>query len=337
MISIDVSQEPYPDWNQKLSSSSFGTVFQTVEYSQYVQSRVKSNPVYVRFVSSSGKLVGQLVAFQSFKGRGTLAKHLGRGTLYSLASKVLFTAFPKYTYWNFGPVIFDMESQTEISERLGDLLVLWRGNFYVKTHPLNADFTFPDKFNFIKNEEHTFIIDLHQKIEYIMDNSDKNSVQKNIRRSQERGVSITQISSKEDLLVYHNLLNTHRSKNDLSTYSVDDVVEGYEIVKKVGQIGFLAWYENKPVGGIFISSFNGYVNEWGIARSAIDTEKKLYSLDLLRWHIIKWGINNNCNYYDLSGVELRNRTTKEDGIFRNKEKWGGKLISYNTFSNSSLS
>jgi len=62
-------------------------------------------------------------------------------------------------------------------------------------------------------------------------------------------------------------------------------------------------------------------------------EKKLYSLDLLRWEIIEWGIKNNKNYYDLSGVEIKNRSAKEDGIFRKKRKWGGSLIEYSSFTN----
>lgn len=331
MISVEVSKEPDSDWNQNLLGSKYGTVYQTVEYAQYVQDRIKSEPIYLKFTAASGELAGQLLMFQTFKGRAKMAKYLGRGRLYSTASKIS-AILPKYTYWNFGPVIFNMELQTEISESLGNLLQSWRGKFSGKAHPLNSHFDFSEKFEFTKNEEATFLIDLHQKTDEILQNTDKNSVQKNIRRSQERGVSISQINSKEDLLTYHELLNQHRSQNDLSTYSVGDVIEGYEIVKKVGQIGFLAWYDKIPIGGIFISTFNGYINEWGIARSKLDTEKKLYSLDLLRWHIIEWGVQRNCSYYDLSGVKLNNRTSKEDGIFRNKEKWGGKLISYNIFS-----
>jgi hypothetical protein len=332
MISVEVSEEPDSNWNENLLSSKYGTVYQTIEYSQYVESRIKSRPIYLKFVTPSGKLAGQLLVFQSFKGRGILAKHLGRGLLYSLASKAS-PLLPKYTYWSFGPVVSDIELQDEISEFLGHLLTSWKGKFNGVVHPLNSNFDFPQKFNFIKNKEATFVIDLSQKIEEILKNSDKNSVQKNIRRSQERGVSITQIDSKEDLLTYYNLLNQHRSENNLSTYSMADVVEGYETVKKVGQTGFLAWHEKTPIGGIFISSFNGYINEWGIARSKLDTEKKLYSLDLLRWYIIEWGKKNNCNYYDLSGVKISNRATKEDGIFRNKEKWGGRLTIYPIFSN----
>ncbi len=77
------------------------------------------------------------------------------------------------------------------------------------------------------------------------------------------------------------------------------------------------------------SSYNGYINEFGIARTKKDSEGKLYSQDLLKWHIIKWGKNNNLKYYDLTGVNPYPQNEKEKGIFRYKEKWGGKLITYN--------
>ncbi|RZD45866.1 MAG: hypothetical protein CXT78_04800 [Thaumarchaeota archaeon] len=50
----------------------------------------------------------------------------------------------------------------------------------------------------------------------------------------------------------------------------------------------------------------------------------MYSQDLLKWSIIKWGINNNMKYYNLSGINPNPESKKEEGIFRYKKKWGGK-------------
>ena len=77
------------------------------------------------------------------------------------------------------------------------------------------------------------------------------------------------------------------------------------------------------------SSFNGYVNEWGVARTALDTKEKFYAQDLLKWSIIRWGIDNKFRFYDLSGVNPTPTDSKEEGILRYKRKWGGKNIFYN--------
>lgn len=331
MISIDVGKEPDSEWNKRLLDSKLGTIYQTKEYGAYVESQLKSKPIYLKFYTNNGEIVSQLLLFQSFKGRGKLAEFFGRGFVYSAVAKAS-ALLPKYTNWIFGPVIFNTTYNSEISESLGNLLISWKGQFSGSTHPLNNDFNFDKKFNFQKNESGTFIIDLKQDLQKILDNADKNSVKKNIKRAQERGVTISEISSNEDLLTYHRLLFTHRKENDLLPYSVDDIVNGFNVMKSVGQKGFLAWHDKIPVGGIFISSFNNYINEWGIARSKIDTEKKLYSLDLLRWNIITWGKENHCNYYDLSGVKLSRITPKDESLFRNKEKWRGNLVIYPVFS-----
>ena len=331
MISIEIDKETDSDWNKRLLSSEFGSIYQTKEYGLYVKERIKSKPLYLKFYSNNDELVGQLLAFQSFKGRGKIAKYFGRGMLYSAVAKIS-DMMPKYIYWIFGPVVFNNELQSEVSESLGNVLNSWEVKFSGSIHPLNNDFNFDKKFNFQKNESGTFIIDLKQDLQKTLDNADKNSVKKNIKRAQERGVTISEISSNEDLLTYHRLLFTHRKENDLLPYSVDDIVNGFNVMKSVGQKGFLAWHDKMPIGGIFISSFNNYINEWGIARSKIDTEKNLYSLDLLRWNIITWGKENHCNYYDLSGVKLSRITPKDESLFRNKKKWGGNLVIYPVFS-----
>lgn len=331
MISIEIKKEPDSDWNKNLMNSELGTVYQTQEYGIYIQAQLKSTPLFLKFYSANGELVGQVLVFQSFMGRKRLAKLVGRGSIYSTIAKAS-TLLPKYTEWFFGPVFLNTLYQKEISESFGQLLNSWGGKIYGSSHPLNPHFDFPQKFNFKKTEAGTFIIDLKESLDVIFQKTDKHSVQKNIKRSKERGVRITQISSKEDLIIYHKLLNDHRLANGLTSYSIEDVIMGYDIVKPVGQIGFLAWLNDTPVGGIFISSFNQYINEWGISRSKIDTEKKLYSLDLLRWEIIEWGVKNNCKYYDLTGVKVVNRSAKEDALFRNKAKWGAQLITYPSFS-----
>lgn len=332
MISVEIEKNPDHNWNKRLLGSQYGTVYQTQEYGLYLKSQLKFNPVFLKFYTSKGGLVGQLLIFKSFAGRRKIAKFFGRGFVYSTITKAS-VLFPKYINWYFGPVIFDTSYQKEISESLGNLLISWKSKLQGTPHPLDTNFNFAQKFNFKNNGASTIIIDLNESINEIFNNTDKNSVQKNIKRSQERGVTITQISSKEELKLYYELLNKHRTENKLVSYSLEDVIKGYEIVKPVGQIGFLAWHEKIAVGGIFISTFNKYINEWGIARSMIDTEKKLSSLDLLRWKIIEWGKQNDCKYYDLSGVKSGNRSPKEESLFKNKAKWGGKLIEYSSFSN----
>jgi len=93
-------------------------------------------------------------------------------------------------------------------------------------------------------------------------------------------------------------------------------------------MGFLAKLDNKPVSGISFTSFNGYIIEAGIARSKDDLENNLYSMDLLKWNIIEWGIQNNMKFYDLAGFNPNPISKKEIGIAQYKKKWGGKKYDF---------
>ncbi len=330
MIDCQIEKKSDSNWNKRVLESKFGTIFQTSDYGNYENIVTKSEPNYVKFYDGNGKVVGQILIFNSLRGRGKLTKFLGHGTLYSALSKNLLS---KLTNWTFGPVIFDYSYAEEIAQSLGDLLKSWKTKFEGTIHPLDDKFSFPQKFNFQKNDVSTFIIDLNQGLDEIFKGTDKKSVQKNIERSQERGVSISEMSANEDIEIYHEILNRYRKSNNLIAYTMEETMAVFSLVKSTGHAGFLAWSEKIPVGGIFISAFNGYINEWGIARSELDTEKKLYSQDLLRWKIIEWGKKHGCRYYDLSGVKLTDPSSKEKGIFQNKKKWGGQLVTYPVFTN----
>ena len=332
MISIEVNEEADKEWNKNLQLSISGTLSQTKQFGDIGIYFFKAKPLFLKFLNQNGKLVGQLLIFKSFRGRKKLTELFGRNFMYSKLSKIS-SFLPSSLFWSYGPVIFDTSFETQISEALGEYLHSWKSKFRGSSHPFNSTFNLPSKYDIISEMMSTFIIDLNQEIDTIRNNTDKKSVQKNIKRAEERGVTVTEINSNEDLNSYYELQKKFRKDNNLVPYAKNDIVEGLIRLKKIGSVGFLAWYNNNPIGAISFSSFNGYINESAIARSKVDTEKKLYSLELLRWKIIEWGIKNRCKFYDLSGFRTSNRSAKEEGIFRNKKKWGGIKYDYWTFKN----
>ncbi|MEO9277732.1 MAG: hypothetical protein ABI340_08170 [Nitrososphaera sp.] len=307
---------PDADWNKRLLSSEFGSIFQTVEYGEYEKTISNSQPQYLKFRHESN-IVGQILLFKVRGGKGKLTKFIPR---------------IKWV-WTHGPVVFDSSYYAVISEHLFDFLKFKK--FEGTPHPQDKKlFMLQEKYNLKKEETATFIIDLNQELLTILKNTDKKSVQKNIERAYERGVTVNEISTEEHIKYYSDILNQYRESSSLPGYTYEQIKKAFSLAKYVGNgTGFLAWYDKVPIGGIFISAFNGYINEWGIARSNIDTEKKLYAQDLLRWKIIEWGKKKGCRFYDLSGVKYpeEQQSTKEKGIFQNKKKWGGELTPYPIF------
>ena len=319
-VTFDLKNEPDNNWDKRIRSSQFGTIFQTKEYGEYEEFIQKSKPYYGIFWDEDKNEVGQILLFETPKGKKKIPKFIPRG----LVRKIL-----KRFTWMYGPVVFNDKYSDLIYAELYKQLAEGK-EFEGSLHPLLAKkILSQDKWNELNQNRGTFVIDLNQELSDILKKTDKKSVQKNIERSQERGVTVLEFKEINDpnFILYSNLLNKFKEANNWQ-YSKEQIERVFKLATYENGAGFLAKYEGEPIGGIFISAFNGYINEWGIARDEIDTENKLYAQDLLRWKIIEWGKKNGCKYYDLSGFKspIEGQDGKEQGIYRNKKKWGGTEI-----------
>ncbi len=318
MISLEIDDIADAKWNKRLEDASLGSIHQTNEFAVYTQKVFNQKPKYIKFLKPDGEIVGQLLMHQysRFEKKGITGKFF----------KKVIGSRDTIFRWRYGPIIFKSDLADDIWKSLYDFCSTKNCKVIGIEFPLLAK---PLKNPFVNKPWATFMIDLSESLDVIKERMHKHSAQKNIRRSENRGVTINEIT-KKDLPTIHNLIQ--KTKGESKTASIEDVKIMWDCLHNIGMHGFLAYYEDKPIGGIMASSFNGYINEFGIARTQKDSEDKLYSQDLLKWYIINWGTKNNLKYYDLTGVNPNPQNEKEKGIFRYKEKWGGKLVKYNHIS-----
>jgi lipid II:glycine glycyltransferase (peptidoglycan interpeptide bridge formation enzyme) len=317
MIRIKIEESFDKQWNQRLLNSITGSIYQTKEYSEFIQHKGWF-PRFLKFIDNDENIVGQILlsTYSRFQKK--------RG------SKIInfVPCIKKSIYrWVFGPVIFDLSKSKEIYKCLAEFLNSQNCKVYGSEHPL-----IPNSFQHLDSSFHlenwsTFLIDLKTSSDLLFKKFDKHSARKNIERSEKRGVTINEINE-NNLFEYYELLKETKSKVDWNV-TFDEILYLWKKLKPIGFTGFLAKHEEIPVGGILISYFNNYINEWGVGRSKLDYTKKLYSQDLLKWHIINWGIKNNHNFYDLTGANPNPSSEKESVIFRYKKKWAGKYVEYN--------
>lgn len=320
MISIEESFEADNAWNQRLLNSKLGQSYQTKEFG-LSKKLFNGQPFFLKFVSSNGAIVGQLliILYSRLDGKNFVKK-----SIIKLLQTNQFLA-----RWVYGPIIFDMNYKDEIISKLREFLMLKKFKVWGSDYPLQLSLSeLNDDFSI--SSWATFIINLKTSKEEIWDNLEKHSARKNIVRSKNRNVHIKQMS-KSDLSVYYELNQQSDKANSEITLSF--LEKQWDILQPIGYTGFIAYQNNIPIGAIRVSSFNGYINEFSIIRTQKDKIDKLYSQDLLKWHIIEWGLKNNLSYYDLSGVNPNPNNSKEQGIFRYKQKWGGKLTKYNILTN----
>lgn len=92
---------------------------------------------------------------------------------------------------------------------------------------------------------------------------------------------------------------------------------------------FVAYKNNKLVGCLGGLRFGDWAGEFG----AVVTKEGRQDFvgEVLKDYCLKWALLNRCKRFDLAGVKLKNRTEKEENIYRFKEKFGGELINLEVY------
>ena len=318
MISLTIEEKADSDWNSRLLCSNQGTIYQTKEFSDYLQTTTQE-PIFLKFLDSKGEIVGQLLISKKIRTKlekfSKIVGGIKRGKNYVIK-------------WSYGPVIFDETKSIEIYDKLVEYLKSRNPLVNGTTHPFSTQLSENFKNFFEIKEWCTFILDLQKNKDEIYKNIDKHSARKNIDRAIKRGVIIEEITAQKNLEEYNNLINKKKKEMNSDLISLEERKSHFNFLSKVGYRGFLAKLDGTPISGLFFSHFNKYMIESGLARSSTDYEKKLYSQDLIKWKIIEWGIENNMNWFDFAGANPKPENQKEEGILRYKKKWGGKKHLY---------
>lgn len=308
-ITIDVNENPSYDWNDFLLKSEMGTIQNTVEYSEYAKKWLGWKPIFLRFIDPRGNVILQNLLFEFNRPM----------TKIPIPIRHVFQRFYKILRWSYGPVTSSQDALSYFFQYLAST----KKRIYGTTHPFMH---LPD-INFKKQQWATFLIDLRKTKNELYSNLEKNSAKKNIERSIERNVIVEEITD-SSIDEYYFLLKNYKKLNDEKSSNPEEMRDFWHLLRNVGFTGYLARKDGVAIGGLTFSFFNKYINEWGVARSIIDTDQKLYSQDLIKWKIIEWGIENKMNWYDLSGVNPNPTSKKEEGLLRYKQKWGGQQCNY---------
>lgn len=319
MITIEQDDKPDSNWNGQLLDFKMGTIAQAKESAQEI---LKNNqkPLFLKFLDSKGNIVGQLLAshYSLLDNRGIKGKFL----------KKILSAKKEMCEWSNGPIIFNHENDLDIYSALNNFLINKNWKVNGVTDPIFSGDIGILKKNFQVQQWSTYLIDLSKSKEELYAGISKHSGRKNIERAINRGVEVEEIHDERTLIEYNNLRNEMRKKVGKKTRNIEQVQQRWNLFKPLGISGMIARKNNQTIGGLAFTYFNGQIIEGGVARSEIDFNEKLYSQDLIKWKIIEWGIKHKMKYYNLAGFNPNPASSKEIGIKRYKEKWGGELCNY---------
>jgi len=285
---LDSSKEKI--WDDLVKSSSFGTLFHTVEWLKLVKEQTNAEYLPIMFYKGS-QLIAIYPVFIQKKGPIKLA-----------------LSPPSRSYILYlGPVISDYESMKQdkkesiyiqIQEELDNYLFKNIGCKYarIRSSPGLFDSRPLRWAGYNIDSYYTYRINLKSDINQIWDRFDK-SVRRMINQAQEENI-IVRTGDQNDLGFIHDLLYQRYIEQGLKPTDYKDYL--LKIYKKFYPENlkiFVAEYKGERVSGCFYLCFKNIMYFWvGLPKTDVAGGSPN---DLIQWEAIRWAQSNGFDYYEL--------------------------------------
>jgi lipid II:glycine glycyltransferase (peptidoglycan interpeptide bridge formation enzyme) len=210
-------------------------------------------------------------------------------------------------------------------------------NFYAVKFARPSYFADPTELmsslGFEKRRMGTILIDLEQSPDVLWQRIDR-IARRNISKI-EPAVKIVEASKLVELQDFHHLHTQATKRLRIKTYPFSHFASLWKSFFNIGKIvAFTAFLKDRPIGASISLMHNGIVHEYAYADSDYARLNRIYAIDTLKWHIIKWAHDRNFKYFDLSGIEFYRidaGTEKALNIYRYKSKWGGRIVEFHDY------
>ena len=178
-----------------------------------------------------------------------------------------------------------------------------------------------------KYEDHlNFWIHLNRSEDEIWKNIQKPR-RKNINRATKKGVIIEKMEDKELMPTFYELLQQTYANVKIPLADITLFESAFDHLHPKNMVKFfLAKHDDIYIGARAILTYKNCIHDWyaGTSMEALS----LYPNDLLVWHILKWGRENNYTVFDFGGA---GKPDEEYGPREFKRRFGGELVNYGRY------
>ena len=294
------------EWSKFVENHPNGNIFQTPEMYEVFKNTKNYEPIFLT-VTENDKIKALLLA--------SVIKQSG------------FGSFSARSIIQGGPLFTDAES-LEFLLKEYDKIAKKKALF---TQIRNLNDTTKFKNNFLnagyKYEEHlNFLIDLTKTKDELFNSLDKRR-RYGIRKAKERGIVVEELNEENLILTSYKLLKETYKNAKLPLADISLFRNAFKILKSRNMIKtFMAKYEDNYIATIVLLVYKNIIYDWyaGASRNYL----KFYPNDLLVWHTLEWGSDNNFRLFDFGGAGKPN---EEYGVRKFKEQFGGKLVEFGRY------
>lgn len=327
-------------WDSMVARSPGGNIFQSASWAEFLKNYFGVKSFFLSAEDpKSGETLALLRAGRESPLNRLLFERPLRGLTLPLADR--FTA---NLTWEAGPVILREQGKTEALNALFEAVetlcrdenVVALKDAWPSIYDLGKeqDSHTGRPGNFSIEQKATFLVDLTPD-ESALWVSLKGSARKCIRRTLEQNLSVRQIAGAEELSGYHDFIRRCREDRGLHTTSHRNLTEMWRVLHPAGMLEIFTCLDSgsELIGGLGIWRHAGVLYEWGSLQAPEARERKLFTSDLLKWAVIRWGHSTGCRLYDLAGVvpDPETADSKNRGIYQFKAKWGGRKVCFHSY------
>lgn len=337
------------EWDSALGEAGAnGTIFQSTYWADYLSETFGDRPMYVASFDKRGEIRALLLAFESCFAAHPMATLLGKrgqllGGTYAHVLSPLFHKLVPFTFWENGPIILPGTSGETSSRLLYEEVIKETVIYAQKRGCYEIKFARPPFFEddavvwsslgFQRKRMGTVLVGVEDLVEALWKRIDYKA-RRNIEKNK-ADLSVIEISKPDQLADFHEMHVQSTRRTGMKHYPLSFFRSLWRFLFPNDRIvGFIAYFRDEPVGGSISLVYNRVVHEYVHCDSDYSRQNRLYPLDCLKWHTIKWAHEHNLEYFDLSGVELHKIDAgdqKAINIYRFKSKWGGKLVEYHDY------
>lgn len=192
--------------------------------------------------------------------------------------------------------------------------------------------SFLEKLNFNKKQSFTLILNLDKKLNEIWEKDLSSSARTKTRQAEKYEITIEEVNSLEKIKECYKMLEETDKRHGYkkSIFPLELLINIYHIMGKENLIKwFIANYNGNFIAHLLSFKYKNSLMAW-LAGSYQDFWKYRPN-NLLFWHLISWGHQNNYTSVNISAVP-----NQADGLLFFKKQWGTKEKYYYLYEKYSL-
>lgn len=304
-------QSELNEWNNFLASTQECPIIQTIEWGE--------------FKRISGWQPIRIAAFYKDKIVGGIS---------ILKRKIPFTGKSLF-YAPRGPVL-DFHNEAIFSllvakikevAKIHKAIVLKIDPEILESDSIATDILQKYNFHFVKKQiqpRATLFLDLTQSLDDLLAGFESKT-RYNIRLSARKGIEVREVTNVESVEIFYKIYVETAKRDTFIIHHFDYYKKVIDIMAGKGMVHiFFAYYQDKPIAGVYIFSFVRKV--WYMYGASSSEYRNLMPNQALHWEAIKWAKEKGYKIYDLWGIPVNpNPEHPLYGVYRFKKGFGGKL------------